>query len=217
MALYLPEHNVLFLHTPKTGGTFVRRVLKRQLDVKTREVGFKHCHKDLVGPLRFREKPFTFTFVRHPVTWYRSYWLNKIRRPVDGSHWYYWQPKTLWHPNWEIDPHLGSDDFPTWIRNVSNRGDYLLDMYRWYTGRGTRDEIDFIGKTETLLDDLFSVFDRHGIEYDATGIKEMGLVNAKKPHQKEQANYTDELLSLVIDSERKCIETYGYDDMPPPR
>lgn len=212
MALYLPDHNALFVHAPKTGGTFVTKVLRQVVGVPGTKVGYKHSHKDLVGPLRFHKQPFTFSFVRHPLTWYSSYWQMKMRRPVRDRNWYYWQRKTLWHPNWEIDPSCGSDDFATWIRNVSRHRDFLHDMYRLYTGRGTRDEIDFVGKQERLLDDLVAVFDILGIAYDREKLAGFGRVNAtQKPRE---ATYDDELTGLILQSERRAIEEYGYTEDP---
>lgn len=209
MALYLPEHNALFVHAPKTGGTYVTRVLTHLLPVKVREVGYKHSHKDLVGPIRFRKRPYTFSFVRHPLTWYSSYWQMKMRR---AQHWHFWQPKSLWHPNWEIDPAMGSDDFSQWIRNVSSRPNFLHDMYRHYTGRGTRDEVDFVGKQERLDDDLLRVFDTLGIACDRQALEEFGRVNVGRSEAKPE--YTEELRDLILASEADTIRAYGYTDDP---
>src|SRR3954452_19767180 len=104
MALYLPDYNALFVHCPKTGGSFVVKTLKNTLKLNVRHVGYKHSHKDLVGTLRFRKHPYTFTLVRHPVSWYGSYWQMTVSRPRNGQLWYYWGPGTLWHPHWEIGP-----------------------------------------------------------------------------------------------------------------
>src|ERR1044072_6917434 len=109
MALYLPDQNALFLHLPRTGGRFVAKTLQETLGLNVREVGYEHSHKDAIGLVRFRKQPYTFAFVRHPVSWYASYWRSKVARK--GKHWSIAAPDTLWHPAWPIDPILGSDDF----------------------------------------------------------------------------------------------------------
>ena len=211
MALYLPDHNALFVHLPKTGGSFVSQVLRSVLDVRVERTGYKHSHKDLVGPLRLQHQPFTFSFVRHPLSWYRSYWEMAMRRPR-RKRWHYYQRNTLWHPNWEIDPHLGSDDFATWIRNVSQRGDYLYDTYQLYTGRDTRDEIDFIGSQERLLDDLCAVFDIIKVPYRRARLESLERVNNSQ--NTVTSSYDEELQALVLAAERRCLRAYGYGPDP---
>ncbi|MDQ3537557.1 MAG: sulfotransferase family protein [Actinomycetota bacterium] len=211
MALYLPDHNALFVHLPKTGGSFVSHILRGVLDLRVESTGYKHSHKDLVGPLRLKQQPFTFSFVRHPLSWYRSYWQMAMRRPR-GKRWHYYQRNTLWHPNWEIDPRHGSDDFATWIRNVSQRGDYLYDTYRLYTGRDTHDEIDFIGSQERLLDDLCAVLDIIKVPYRRARLEAVEPVNDSG--SAVPASYDDELLGLVLAAEQRCLNAYGYGPDP---
>jgi Sulfotransferase family len=209
MALYLPDYNALFVHCPKTGGRFVVRMLKKTLALNVRQVGYKHSHKDLVGPIRFRKQPYTFTIVRHPVSWYASYWQMKMGRPpVKGTHWNYWQPGTLWHANWEIDPNYGDDDFAEFIKKVTTRRNYIHDMYRWYTGLGTYDPVDQIGKQETLTEDLITFLDAIGADYN----KDL-LLNAPpvgKAAGEMKAVWTPELEALVLEAEQRTLLDYGY-------
>jgi hypothetical protein len=209
MALYLPDYNALFVHCPKTGGSFVVQTLKDKLELNVRQVGYKHSHKDLVGPIRHRKKPYTFTLVRHPVTWYGSYWQMKMRAPVDGKHWYNWQPGTLWHPNWEIDPRYGDDDFARFIEKVTTRTNYLHDMYRLYTGLGTYDTVDQIGKQETLTEDLITFLDTIGADYDKDLLLAAQPIN--KAFGEKKAQWTPELEALVLEAEQRTLLDYGYD------
>lgn len=64
----------IFMHVPKTGGSFVRNILKNELfNWNTREVGHHHSGVRDIKP-KDRRKPI-IGFVRDPVAYYRS-WYN---------------------------------------------------------------------------------------------------------------------------------------------
>ena len=206
MALYLPDQNALFLDIPHTHSELVKTTLQDTLRLRTTSVGNKHAHKDLVGTLRFKRKPYTFAFVRHPLDWYAAYWQSKMR---GDKHWFYWEPDTLWHPAWAIDPVLGDDDFATFVENVCNRGAYLHETYRLYTGRGTNDEIHYIGRAESVLDDLKTILATIGVEYRASELD--GL---SQPETWRRGMYTPDLIGMVASAERDTFTDYDY---PAPR
>jgi len=214
VGLYLPDHNALFIHCPKTGGSFITKVLTETLGLRAEQVGYKHSHKDLVGSLRIEKNPLTFTLVRHPLSWYASYWQMKLRTPKDGSAWYYWQPDTAWHPNWGLDPSCGSEDFARFITNATAQPDRLHEMFRWYTGIGTRDRADMIGKQETLSADLALFLDTIGVEYEKPALLEAKPVNVARANA-PTAKWTAELTERVLSAEARCLLDYGYDERGP--
>jgi hypothetical protein len=69
-----------FVHLPKTGGFWVREVMRTSLP-QGRELGRYHS-------CALADRRLSFTFVRHPVTWWQSFWAFRERTPS-------------WHPEWQ--------------------------------------------------------------------------------------------------------------------
>ena len=123
MAIVLTEANALFVHIPKTGGTWVEHVLHR-CGIETApapraaEASVRHATpSQLLGNYRFR-----FTFVRHPFSWYESWW--KYQAGV----WQVFEPD-VWHPQRVLEP-CASDDFLRFVRRcVEREPGYVSRMY----------------------------------------------------------------------------------------
>lgn len=208
MALYLPQHNALFLLCPQTASDRVASVLRSIPDLVVTPVGVKHAHKDLVGTLRFERKPYTFAVVRNPLDWYSSYWRGRRRNEARST---FWEPTALWHPTWDIDPGLMDEDFGQFIDNVTARPGYLHDLFRLYTGRGTSDEIDYIAKTENLLDDVAAVLDTVGVSYRRSDLSPL------EDASKQRRTYPPELKDKVAEAERATFAEYDYGRSLAPR
>src|SRR5262245_7193832 len=92
MSVYLRQTGALFLHIPKTGGSWVEHTLEQsgfEIDQADTIEGVTYRHS-LLSMIR-REQSFVFTFVRHPLLWLESWW--KFQAGI----WEIWEPG-LWHP-----------------------------------------------------------------------------------------------------------------------
>ncbi len=78
----------VFLHCPKTGGTFFRRTLKR-LHVEHEVIADTDTVDEHAGVARaielFGKDVRTFFFVRHPATWLQSYWCDRMANGWGGD------------------------------------------------------------------------------------------------------------------------------------
>src|SRR5437016_14645510 len=111
MSLNLIKSKCLFLHIPKTGGTWVEEALKAS--------GVETEYANVTGGVTWRHSlvnqytenyEFIFTFVRHPLTWYESWW--KMQTSLS---WPEWEPE-IWHPQ-RILGRCASNDFSDFIRS----------------------------------------------------------------------------------------------------
>ena len=86
MTVLLP--NSAFLHIPRTGGTWVREVLAganlikdeivSQTPEESTEGSVRSWHNVPSSNADFLAREHVFCFVRHPLTWYQSYWAYKM-------------------------------------------------------------------------------------------------------------------------------------------
>lgn len=191
MAVILPKS--VFIHTPKTGGNWVETVLgKCGLIVhNTRGMGFAHAiHSDLpvLGHSAAAQLP-SFTFVRHPASWWRSYWAFKMRNGWDA-------------PN-PIDETCKDPSFEGFIRKVLEHYPGLLakDFRRYTQG------VTYVGRTESLCTDLMSILLKIGEPFDPAILQTAPPENVTGSHL---VGYTKELFAAIVESEREAIEEWGY-------
>jgi hypothetical protein len=196
----LLKNGAVFLHIPKTGGIWVQTVLEA-FDLVKAPLGHEHSdldhafwndrfHRDAkvvrhvlrraVGsrraPALMAPDAFKFCFVREPLKWYESYW-----RFMESLNWQKWgndlDPYD-WHPNAMLNG-LGSPDFNEFMRNVNRkRPGYVTEMFGWYVRPG----VQFVGKQESIQEDLLRAFALMKLDVDAARIAAVGRQNESPSH-----------------------------------
>lgn len=221
------------LHIPKTGGSWVTSVLEKndliaghsghmhadydrnQLRVTLPKTGRQHLYeayrfarKRLLRPFQGAPappptEPFRFCFVRHPLSWYESWW--KFNQGRGWQDWGTQNSETDWHPNSTLNG-LASDDFNQFMRNVVQaRPGYVTELYYSYTKPG----ISFIGKTENLREDLSSVLEQLGHRVPEETIYDSPKENISKLDQ-SSIEWDPELKQLVTKLEINSLLHFGY-------
>lgn len=228
-----------FLHIPKTGGSWVAKVLTEQGLVQSAN-GHKHADfnwnlwqpgrqiRRLSGSqmgleaLKLAAKrlcpategirsdkcsaeekvPFRFCFVRNPFSWYES-WFNYMQ----GKEWRFWGLNASyenWHPNSALNG-LGSDNFEEFVRNVIRLlPGYVTEFFYSYAKIG----ISYVGKNESLVEDLISVLNFLGLDFDETKLRESERENVSSKDR--ELRWSRELKDLVFISELPALIQYDY-------
>ncbi|MBL8734272.1 MAG: hypothetical protein JNN13_17990 [Planctomycetes bacterium] len=184
-----------FLHLPKTGGTWVRHALQAGCP------GARWCLLDGSDHLRWWEAPgrglFTVAFVRHPLTWWQSFWR------------FHRGPARRYVVSQRVCQHCWSDDFVQFVGNVTQRfpGEYglLLDNFLGPAGAA----VDFLGRQEHLVDDLLLALRLADEPHDEAAIRAVSAANVSAPET--VATYTAAGRKAVLGSEQYVLQRCGYD------
>ena len=223
MSVWIPKWDLMFLHVPKTGGTFVRTVLG---DLSERLGGRRNCvilgrgmvdgvlprHHALLTHFTQMGQPTLakdriFTLVRNPLAWYESNWRAFNQNPdwIGQTRKFVWHPQKILSVLWDSDPNK-------WLESiiVSCPG-HLSRLSDLYLGPKGVEFVGHIGRTETLVDDLADFLVYHDVCDDRIRdeVKSMKRVNAsdKSVPIEWDRNLVDELLRV----ESYYCERFGYE------
>jgi hypothetical protein len=196
MPAALVEDKAIFLHVPKTGGTWVSHAMRaaglrlEPLSYATIRPGSPQAHPTFDDVFYYRPR-FTFAFVRHPLDWWRSYWRYRM--------------ETGWRDRPLIDQLARSDDFDQFVANVIEHLPGLAGVhFSRFVGR-PGNEIDFVGHQESLADDLVRALTLAGIRFDERAIHS---VSPRRTAEYEMVAYTPDLASRLCAAEAEVIARF---------
>lgn len=149
----------MFIHMPKTGGTFFREHFNEQPDwFNCLGVG----HGNMQDFYIFDDY-FSFTFIRNPEQWLLSYW-NFYRLILQNHEAFDFQKKwsdaaiqrgvifTRWNQKANPVEVLWHDDLDTFLERIRHHAPNVIDLaYKHFTYR-----VDFVGKTENIVEDIIT-------------------------------------------------------------
>ena len=181
------------LHIPKTGGTFVRNYFIETKLSHGVEVLLERAHmnaeglRNTIGPT----EDLIFCFVRHPLTWYRSYWTSKQEIPDRRG-----------GPMDEIVDLPWNEFIDTVIDKYPR---YLSGFYEGYT-----EICRFIGKQENLRDDLDCLLRYLRIPYNRKYLFKRVPDNVVPSTKK----FTINQALAIMEAEKDIVDKYDYDYIP---
>jgi hypothetical protein len=185
----------IFLHVPKTGGTWVKAAAANA------GLRFEEhlVDGDIHGDLSYCPFPdrFIFAFVREPLSLYKAYWRFKLKQG--------------WDERSPFDKDCKAPTFAAFVENVLRREPaWCTRMFEGYVGPPER-EIDFVGRYESLADDLVEALRLSGAAFDEQALRATAPVNVSGvPHALSACSA--ELADRVQLSEHRAIRRFGYDE-----
>lgn len=192
MALILK--NGVFIHIAKTGGSWVAELLRQQ-GLVTAATGRSHVNlQQTISEVPSATGLPAFTFVRHPVTWWKSYWAYRM--------------KTGWDVNHPVDKVSQSDVFEDFIRKMLElQPGYLSRRYREMT-----EGITYIGRFEALRESLMEILLKIGVFISPDAVYEKAEVNvaSQDPSYDRRCRFSAELLAKLSEKEAYAFRRFGY-------
>lgn len=184
MALRLTKS--VFIHVPKTGGTWISAVL-REKGIVEEETSRPHMRwsEILEEPgMKAWHHLRPFLFVRHPVSWYQSYWAYKVRNGWESGNW--------------MDETFQSPHFPIFVENCVKGHPALLGrIYRKHT-----QGVSFVRRFEKLREGLLEALVVEGV----SELPDVKPRNVSPPH----SQCPPDLVRMIEESEAEVMKTWGY-------
>lgn len=203
MAILLPT--ATFLHIPKCGGSWaVRAMSAAGIPLSVEPPDGQHA-------VAATEGRFVFTFVRYPLTWYASFW--NFRWNAAGGH-----GKPLEailqddarRCDEPIDECLVDEcgrprPFADFVEQcLSRHPGFLSRKYALYTPKA-----HFIGRQESLCQDLLAALRQAKAVFDADIIRQMPKVNVASPQYR--TSYPPALARRLLDTEAAAVREFYAD------
>lgn len=186
MPLVLTNSGAVFLHIPKTGGTWLRFALVRA-GVDWKDVGPQHAttaESSWVSPGKPR-----FTILRNPLEWYASYWAMRQYERNKGG--------------FIIDHDCLSSNFNTFVELVClKHPGFLTKLYASYI-----DDSTILLRNEALAEDLVVLLKVLGERFDEQRLLDTPITNpgASLPRYKTLTKYSPQMKHSLTRAEKNLF------------
>jgi hypothetical protein len=199
----------VFVHVPKTGGKFIRKVCREHLDCRFES-------RDHTPWDRAPDLPI-YSVIRNPWDWYVSWFHHHSRRDARRDAWR--------HPLWEklfdsgrrnfaetVKAHCNPPPGMVWFDRARERGWDIYTSWFWrLAGSGAKEGRVEVGRFENLREDFIAFLERHNASTPDL-IEAVRTAPAENPSERGryQDYYDDELRDLVGHRARVIVDMFGY-------
>jgi hypothetical protein len=211
MSLYLPDAKALFLHIPRTGGTWFESAMPK-IGIETKywrswlstsrhnhQLAANHCLLSHYHPTELLNVERVFCFVRHPQAYYESVWkwlgVGRLRS--------WWR----WHP-FAAAKQLYTPDFNEWVLlMIEQQPAWYTRLLLSYIGPNGGEHCFFVGRQERLVNDTASVLKKLGYKLtrrQRKTLRQIGLVN----NITRRVNWQPRVLRRMLATERLVEERF---------
>jgi tetratricopeptide (TPR) repeat protein len=194
MAIFLPRSDSVILEVTKSGSKWVRAAVTAS-GIPHEQIGPAELRGHGTLAVHGRQFRFICCFVRNPLTWYASYWGYRMA----GG----------WRTAYTLDARCQHESFRQFIRSaVAELPGFLTRYFEEYTGP-LGASIDFVGRQESLADDLVRALEMAGEDFDEVAIRATAPTNVGtvRPEGPDIGEDTAHLLTL---SEWDAMRRFGY-------
>ncbi len=203
----LPEHKLIFIHIPKTGGSSVANALE---NLNTQDAKALSQPLGILQPNRHL-KAKEVKYLLGDKIWNEFFSFAFVRNPWDlmVSQYHWWLQKAGQYPSCrkDVEKIKRMGNFTNFLNSKYGQKmfhDTTGNMFDWIA-EDDRIIVDFVGKFENLQDGLNEVCQRLNLE-------PIQLPHTNKTKRKPyQDYYNDETKQLVAHRFRKTIEMFGYE------
>jgi len=203
MAILLPT--ATFLHIPKCGGTWVNHAMSAAgLPLQVVPPDNQHA-------VAATEGRFVFTFVRHPLTWYPSFWRFRWNAaeyleegPTEERLRAYARQAAEAIDECLVDEHGRPRSFADFVEAcLSRHPGFLSHKYALYTAPAA-----FVGRQESLCADLLAALRQSRADFDPQAVRRTPKIN--EANLKFSADYPPGLARRLLAAEAAAVkEFYG--------
>ncbi len=209
MALVLPKS--VFVHIPKTGGTWVRRAIEKSMGLEKDSSEIELPSAEKWGHLAHAkvkdlkreandviEDRFMFAFVRNPLDWLKSCYMEKV------------------YPEF-VDYNLNFVTPPkekiTFKEFVLEKGEgYVSRLYRQFlkSPKNIYPFVNYIGRAENLKEDLIEALEIAGEDFDKTLFDNIPMQRqgASVEKNKKLIEVDEETLQFIEEGESEAINLF---------
>lgn len=201
----------IFYYNHRSGSVWVSKVMGRLFDCKDvtekpstvkgrdlKEYSFGLFNRH-TGPNGTKEEDkegrFSFCFVRHPISWYKSIWGARMGRDkrIDER----FVLSSCWSQSFEEFVENSLEMFPE---------GFLTELYQCFV-KEDLSGVDFIGRQENITNDLVTALTLAGEDFDENIIKEFKPINIALGWDKKH-NLSKDLEERVLKSEEWVINNF---------